>query len=167
MSRRPLIAWIVVVALVAATVVWAGYAYRALQPDGGLVGAGDRLWLLGLVGLGSALDALVAVRLLRGRIGRGDLIWLGLRCLLSVVGFLFLTLPFYGIAFVLLSSAPRSDPRTDASLPHGYRPISAGWFGALTPLWWSQSILGASQIGQSWCVVCRQDRNAPIHAAVG
>ena len=33
----------------------------------------------------------------------------------------------------------------------------------MTPLSWSRNILGASQISQSPCVVCRQDKDAVIH----
>jgi hypothetical protein len=164
MSRLPFTTWIVVVSLIAAIVVWIGYAYRAVQPDVSLVTAKDQAWLVGIVLFGCALDALVAIRLLRWRIGIGDLTWLGLRGLMSIVGFLFVTFPFYAIAFFVLTRTPRPDPRTDPDLPHAYRPISAGWFGAMTPLWWSRNILGASQIGQSLCVVCRQGKDALIHA---
>jgi hypothetical protein len=162
-SRRPFTTWIVVVALIAAIAGWIGYAYRAIQPDGGIVAASDRSWLVGIVLLGCALDALVAVRLVGARVGLGGLIWLALRVLLSIGGFLYLTLPLYAIAFFVLSRVPRPDPRADPSLPHAYRPISAGWFGALTPLWWSRNLLGARQIGASRCVVCREDKDALIH----
>ena len=165
MSRLPFTTWIVVVSLIGAIAVWIGYAYRVLQPGSGtvIVTATDRSWLAGIALVGCALDALVAFRLVRGRIGIGGLIWLGLRCLTSIVGFLFITLPFYAIAFLVLTRSPRPDPRTDPHLPHAYRPISAGWFGAMTPLSWSRNILGASQISQSPCVVCRQDKDAVIH----
>ena len=164
MSRLPFTTWIVVVSLVAAIAVWIGYAYRALQPDGGIVTPSDRSWLVGIVLVGCALDALVAIRLARGRIGVAGLTWLGLRGLTSIVGFLFVTFPFYAIAFFVLTRAPRVDPRTDPHLPHSYRPVSAGWFGAMTPLWWSRNIIGASQIGQSQCAVCRQDKDALVHS---
>jgi hypothetical protein len=166
MSRRPFGVWIVVVAVVAAIVIWLAYAYRVLQPDSAVVAPSDRTWLIAIVLLGCALDLVVIVRLLRGQIGVAALMWLALRGLLSVVGFLFFTFPSYAIAFVILSRAPRPDPRTDPDLPHAYRPISAGWFGALTPLWWSRALAGARQIGGSECIVCRAAKDDPIHGAV-
>jgi hypothetical protein len=166
MARRPLSTWIVIVAVIAAIAIWLGYVSRALQPDGGIVAAKDQAWLIGIVLAGCALDVVVIVRLVRGQFGVAGLTWLALRGLLSMVGFLFLTFPSYAIAFVILSRAPRSDPRLDPTLRHAYRPISAGWFGALTPLWWSRTLLGASQISQSSCVVCREDNDDPIHGAV-
>ena len=168
MSRLPFTTWIVVVSLIAAIVVWFGYAYRVLQPSGGIVASStDRSWIVGIVLVGCAIDALVAIRLVRGRIGLVGLTWLALRILTSLVGFLLVTFPFYAIAFFVLSRTPRVDPRTDPHLPHAYRPISTGWFGAMTPVWWSRNILGASQIGESRCVVCRQDKDDPIHSAAG
>jgi hypothetical protein len=166
MARRPVITWIVVVALIAAIAIWLGYAYRVLQPDSFVVAPSDRAWLIGIVLLGCALDLVVMIRLLRGRNGVAGLTWLALRGLLSIVGFLFVTFPSYAIAFVVLSRAPRPDPRTDPDLPHAYRPISAGWFGALTPLWWSRTLVGARQIGESQCIVCRQAKDDAIHGTV-
>jgi len=87
----------------------------------------DQVWVLATVVVGCAIDALVAAAAFRGRVGLGGLLWLGLRALLSVFGFLFLTLPFYAIALILLSQAPSPDGRSDPSLPHAYRPVSAGW----------------------------------------
>jgi hypothetical protein len=165
MSRRPLSVWIVSVALIAAIAIWLGYADRVLQPDTAVVSPSDRTWLIAIVLLGCALDLVVIVRLVRGQFGVASLTWLALRGLSSIVGFLFFTFPSYAIAFVVLSRAPRPDPGTDPTLPHAYRPIAAGWFGALTPLWWSRSLLGASQISQSSCVVCRADKDDPIHGA--
>jgi hypothetical protein len=165
MSRRPLGVWIVVVAVIAAIAIWLGYAYRALQPDGAIVSASDRTWLIAIVLLGCALDVVVIVRLLRGQFGVASLTWLGLRGLLSIVGFLFFTFPLYASAFFVLSRAPRPDPRTDPTLPHAYRPIAAGWFGALTPLWWSRTLVGAHQIGESQCAVCREAKDDSIHGA--
>ena len=152
-----------ILALVAAIAVWLGYAIRAVQPESNLVGASNRGWLVGMVLVGCAVDALVAVTLLRGRIGIAGLMWLGLRVLLSIVGFLFLTIPLYAVAFLVLSRAPRMDPRTDPTLPHAYRPISAGWFGSLTPIWWSRTLVGASQIGETRCAVCREQKDDLIH----
>jgi hypothetical protein len=166
MSRVPLGVWIVVVAVATAIAIWLGYAYRVLQPDSAVVGPSDRAWLIGLVLLGCALDLVVTVRLVRGQFGIAGLMWLALRGFLSIVGFLFFTFPSYAIAFVVLARAPRRDPRTDRELPHAYRPISAGWFGALTPLWWSRTLVGARQIGESRCVVCREAKDDPIHRAV-
>jgi hypothetical protein len=163
MHRRPPNSWIPFLALIAAIAVWLGYAYRALQPDGGIVAPKDLAWLLAIVVVAGAIDALVAAAAMRGRVGLGGLIWLGLRALLSVVGFLFFTLPLYAIALIVLSRAPSPDGRPDPSLPHAYRPTSAGWFRALTPLWWSRNLLGASQLGASQCVVCRETRDAAIH----
>ena len=165
MSRRPLSSWIAVVALVAAIGVWVGYGYVALQPDSHIVAPGDRPWFWGLLLAGCGLDALVVVRSVRAPVGGLGLAWLALRALLSVGGFLFFTFPSYAIALFALSRAPRADPRADPSLPHAFRPVSAGWFGALTPLWWSQNVTGASQIGASGCIVCGGDRDAPIHDA--
>lgn len=165
MSRRPLSVWIVSVALIAAVAIWLGYAYRTLQPDSAGVAPSDRTWLVAIVLLGCLLDLVVLVRLQRGQFGVAGLTWLALRGLLSIVGFLFLTFPSYAMALVVLSRAPRPDTRADPDLPHAYRPISAGWFGALTPVSWSRNILGASQISQSSCVVCRADKDDPIHGA--
>jgi hypothetical protein len=161
-SRRT---WIAIAALIAAIAVWVGFAYRALQPDGGITAANDRAWVAGLVLLGCALDAILIVRISRAQVGRLGLLWLGLRAFVSAVGFLFFTFPFYAIALVAVTGARLDDPRTDPHLPHSYRPISTGWFGALTPMWWSRNLLGASQIGESACVICRETRDAPIHAS--
>jgi hypothetical protein len=163
MQGRPWNSWIPFLALIAAIAVWLGYAYRALQVDGGIVAQKDQVWVLATVVVGCAIDALVAAAAFRGRVGLGGLLWLGLRALLSVFGFLFLTLPFYAIALILLSQAPSPDGRSDPSLPHAYRPVSAGWFRALTPLWWSRNLLGANQLAASQCVVCQAGRDATIH----
>lgn len=165
MQGRPLSTWIAFGALIAAIAVWLGYAYRAFQPDGGIVAPRDQPWFLAIVLVGCAIDALVAAAAMRGRVGLGGLTWLGLRALLSVVGFLFFTLPPYAIALIVLSRAPSPDGRSDPSLAHAYRPMSAGWFRALTPLWWSRNLLGASQLGASQCVVCREGRDAAIHSS--
>ena len=166
MTRRPLGVWIVAVAVIAAITIWLGYVYRLLQPDSPVVAPSERAWLIAIVLVGCAIDLVVIVRLARGLFGFAGLAWLALRGLLSIVGFLFFTFPSYAIAFVVLSRAPRLDPRTDPDQPHAYRPISSGWFGALTPLWWSQTLVGAHQIGESQCVVCREAKDDPIHAAV-
>ena len=163
MPGRPRNSWIAVGALISAIAIWVGYAYRALQPDAGIVAPKDQAWLLGIVLVGCAIDGLLAAAALRGRVGLGGLTWLGLRALLSVVGFLFFALPLYAIALFALWRAPSPDGRWDPSLPHAYRATSAGWFRALTPLWWSRNLLGASQLGASRCVVCRESSDAAIH----
>ena len=154
---------VAVVALVVAIAAWLVYAYLALQPDSGIVRADDRLpfWILLVVGL--VLDAAVTIRSVRSRIGLLGQVWLGFRALLAAVGILYATLPSYAIALVALSRGPRTDTRTDPTLPHPFRPISSGWFGALTPLGWSQTLLGASQVGATRCVICDEDEHAPIH----
>lgn len=166
MPRRQLSQWIAGLALIASIGVWLGYGYLALQPDSHIIAAGDRAWFWGLVLAGCGLDALVIIRSVRTGVGRLDLIWLALRALLSVGGFLFFTFPGYAIALFALSRSSGPDPRADPTLPHAYRPVSAGWFGAMTPLWWSQNVMGANQVGASRCVVCQADWDAPIHALV-
>ena len=152
---------LVAAALVAAIAIWVGYLYRAVQPGSSLVNARDEAWLIGLVLGGCAIDAIVAARVMRGRVGVGGLIWLGFRTLLSLVGFLFFTLPLYAFALIVLTRAPRRDPRTDPTRPHAYRSVADGWFGAATPLGWSRTLLGASQIGERQCVICRRAEDAP------
>jgi hypothetical protein len=49
------------------------------------------------------LDAVIAYRAIKGRIGLVAYGWLGFRILLSVAGLLFVTLPSYAIAIVALS----------------------------------------------------------------
>ena len=78
------------------------------------------------------------------------------RALLSVVGFLFFTLPFYAVALVAMSPASRSYGGSDPNEPHAYRPI---WWGRLAgPL--------PVPVGARVCTLCGQPEGAPIHARV-
>ena len=101
---------------------------------------------------------------MRGRVGVGGLIWLGFRTLLSLVGFLFFTLPLYAFALIVLTRAPRRDPRTDPTSLHAHRSSRRTAGLAATPLGWSRTLLGASQIGERQCVICRGAEDDLLHS---
>ena len=169
MARPALSTWIVVLSLLAAIAIWLAYLPRALQLDGTL-GApkSSAAWMIGLVLGACVLDGLVAVRALRsGRIGLLGLLWVGFRTLLSIAGFLLVTLPFYAVALVAVTREPRHDPRLDPARAHAYRATSSGWFRSMTPVGWSRTLLGASQLGETRCVVCGEPEADPIHAPEG
>ena len=141
-------------ALLVAVAIWLAYAYLALQPGSRIVRPADAPIYLGLIGAGCLLDALVAVRCLRGRIGRVALTYVAVRALLSVVGFLFFTLPFYGLALVAMSPASRSQQGGDPNEPHTYRPLWWGRLAGPVPV----------PVGARVCTLCGQPEAAPIHA---
>jgi len=152
--RRPITLLVPAVALLVAVAIWLAYAYLALQPGSRIVRPADAPIYLGLIGAGCLLDALVAVRCLRGRIGRVALTYVAVRALLSVVGFLFFTLPFYGLALVAMSPASRSQQGGDPNEPHTYRPLWWGRLAGPVPV----------PVGARVCTLCGQPEAAPIHA---
>jgi hypothetical protein len=154
--RRPPTLLVPAVALLVAVAIWLAYAYLALQPGSRIVRPADAPIYVGLIAAGCLLDALVAVTCLRGRIGRVALTFVAVRALLSAVGFLFFTLPFYAVALVAMSPASRSRQGGDPNGPHTYRPI---WWGRLAgPL--------PVPVGARSCTLCGQPEDAPIHARV-
>ena len=156
MPRRPTTLLVAAVALLIAVAIWLAYAYLALQPGSRIVRPADAHIYLGLIGAGCLLDGLVAVRCLRGRVGRVALTYVAGRALLSVVGFPFLTLPFYVVALMAMSPASTSHGGGDPNEPHAYRPI---WWGRLAgPL--------PVPVGARVCTLCGQPEDAPIHARV-
>lgn len=152
--RRPITRLVPAAALLVAVAIWLAYAYLALQPGSRIVRPADAPVYLGLIGAGSLLDALIAVRCLRGRIGRVALTYVAGRALLSVVGFLFFTLPFYGLALVAMSPSSRSQARDNPNEPHTYRPVWWGRLAGPVPV----------PVGARNCAFCGQPEDAPIHA---
>jgi hypothetical protein len=155
-SRRPISLLIAAVALGVAVAIWLAYAYLALQPGSRIVPLADAPIYVGLIGAGCLLDALVAVRCLGARIGRMALTYVAVRALLSAVGFLFFTLPFYGLALVAMSPASSSQHGADPNEPHAYRPIWWGRLAGPVPV----------PVGARVCTLCGQPEGAPIHARV-
>ena len=155
-ARRSTTLLVAAVALLVAVAIWLAYAYLALQPGTRIVRPGDAPIYLGLIGAGCLLDALVAVRCLRGRIGRVLLTYVAARALLSAVGFLFLTLPAYAVALVAMSPASRSQQGGDPNEPHAYRPLWWGRLAGPVPV----------PVGARVCTLCGQPEGAPIHARV-
>lgn len=145
---------IAAVPLLVAVAIWLAYACMALQPGSRIVRPADVPVYLGVLGAGCLLDALVAVRCLRGHIGRLALTYVAVRALLSAVGFLFLTLPCYGLALVAMSPASRSQQGGAANEPHTYRPIWWGRLAGPVPV----------PVGARDCTLCGQPKVAPIHA---
>ena len=146
-----------------AVVAWIVYAAAALSTTT-IVSARDAPAFIATIGVLVALDAIVAVRAWWKRASRLDLAYLGLRVLLSGVGFLLVTLPLYVVAFLALWRAPGRSAEVDPNGPHAYSPASAAWFRSLTPLSWSRNLLGASQYSASACAVCGRGPDDPLHA---
>ena len=166
MSGLPVATRVAVVALLIAIGIWIGYAVFTLRPGSAAGAPQDAAMLVALVAIGCCLDALVVVRCLRGRVGGLALGYLGLRTLLSVGGFLWLTLPSYAIAAFAVSRRPAAGTLTDPSRPHEFRPVSSGWYGsAMTPLDWSRNLIGARQLVARECVICGEPEDAQIHGA--
>jgi len=165
--RRHLRELAAAIAIVAADVVWLIYASQALG-RGGSIAPADGPWFVGIVGVGLVLDLVVARLSWASPARRGFVLgYLGLRTFLSAVGFLFLTLPFYLVAFGAIALARPSHAMDDPDQPHPFVPQSRGWFRALTPVSWSQNLLGASQYGARGCGVCGRAETDPIHADAG
>jgi hypothetical protein len=154
--RRPITPLVAAVALLVAVAIWLAYVCLALQPGSRIVRPADAPIYLGLIGAGCLLDGLIAVRCLRGHIGRVAFTYVAVRALLSVVGFLFFTLPFYGLALVAMSPASRSQQGGDPNEPHAYRPIWWGRLAGSVPM----------PVGARNCTLCGQPEGAPIHARV-
>lgn len=76
--------------------------------------------LLVLLVTACLLDALIAYRAIRGRIGAVAYLWLGLRILISAAGLLLVTLPSYVIAVVAFSR--RRDPEPLEGPPEPVEP---------------------------------------------
>ena len=156
---------VAVVALGVALAIWLGYGYLALQPGATLVRPADQGWFFGLLVGGAVLDVVVAIRSLRGRVGGLALVWLGVRVVLSAAGLLFVTIPSYAVALFTLSRPPAPDTRVDPMSEHAFRPVSAGWFAALTPTWWSRNLVGARHYGARRCAICGEPEIDPMHGA--
>jgi hypothetical protein len=152
--RRPITRLVAPVALLVAVAIWLAYGYLALQLGSGIVRPADAPIYLGLIGTGCLLDALVAVRCLRGGIGRAALTYVAVRALLSVVGFLFFTLPFYALALVAMSPASISEQGGDPNEPHPYRPLWWGRLAGTVPV----------PVGARNCTLCGQPEDARIHS---
>jgi hypothetical protein len=152
--RHPTTLLVAAVALLVAVAIWLAYAYLAFQPGSRIVRPANAPIYLGLIGAGCLLDPLVAVRCLRRRIGRVALTYVAVRVLLSAVGFLFFTLPFYGLALVAMSPASRSQRGGDPNEPHSYRPIWWGRLAGPVPV----------PVGARVCTFCGQPEDAAIHA---
>ncbi len=165
MTSRSISSVVGPVALLTAIPIWLGYAYLGAQPGSRIVRTSDLPLFLVVVGASCLLDAIVAIRALRGPVGRIGLMYLGIRALLSLGGLLIFTLPSYAIAIVALTRTTQASWRSgDPTQPHRYRATAEGWFGLLTPVWWSQNLMGATQLGSRGCAICGAAQNADIHA---
>jgi hypothetical protein len=101
LTRLPRPVLIGVLAIASATGIWVLAAdtvrrSEALDPT-------EIESLVVIIVTGCLLDAVIAYRAIRGRVGIVAYGWLGFRILLSVAGLLLVTLPSYAIALVALS----------------------------------------------------------------
>jgi hypothetical protein len=156
-----------ILALASAIAIWIGMAVAVLQADAVSVPPSADWSFIALIGVGCVLDAIVAVRAWRGRLGLFGLGWLALRCLLSAVGFLWITLPSYAIAAIALTRRPAASTASDPNRPHAFRPASSGWFGSsLAPFQRTAELAGTRQFSASTCAVCGAAEGSPLHAPV-
>lgn len=164
MPRRSIAAAAGPIAIVVAIAIWLAYGYLILQPGETIVRSVDLPYLLAFVAGGVLVDLVVAVRAGSLRAGGRDVAWLCLRAIMAAGGLLFVALPLYVIAALLVARGASPQPVADPHLPHDFRAVAGGWYRLLTPIWWSQNLLGASQIGARRCAACGQPQDAPIHA---
>lgn len=165
MPRRPVSVVAGTVAIVSAVAIWLVDGYLTVAPGSTVIRSGDLPWFMALLAAGCALDVAVAARIWTMRASMRDVIYLCLRTLGAADGFIYPTLPLYAVATLMVNVGPRARPVIDPHEPHDFRPVSGGWFRLLTPIWWSQNLVGASQIGARRCAACGQPEDAPIHAS--
>jgi hypothetical protein len=165
--RAPKSTVIGIAAIATAIAIWIGMLVAVLQADAVSVPPSADLSFIALIGLGCLLDAIVAVRAWRRRLGLFGLGWLALRCLMSAVGFLWITFPSYAIAAIALTRRPATSTASDPNRPHAFRPASSGWFGSsLAPFRRTAELAGARQFSANACAVCGAAEGSPRHAPV-
>lgn len=156
-----------IIALISAIAIWIGMAVAVLRADATSDPPSTDWTFIALIGLGCLLDVIVAGRAWRGRLGLFRLAWLGLRCLMSAVGFLWITFPSYVVAAIALTRRPAASTAADPTRPHTFRPASTGWFGSsLAPFQRTSELAGARQFGATTCAVCGAAEASPLHAPV-
>ena len=166
--RAPKSTVIGIAAIATAIAIWIGMAIAVIRADAASVPPSADWSFIALIGLGCVLDAIVATRAWRGRLGLFGLGWLALRCLMSAVGFLWITLPSYVVAaFALTRSRRAATSTSDPARPHAFRPASSGWFGSsLAPFERTSELAGTRQFSANACAVCGAAEGTPLHAPV-
>lgn len=101
LTRLPRPVLIGVLAIASAIGIWVFAADAIRRSD--TLDATEIESLLVIIVTCCILDAVIAYRAIRGRVGLVAYGWLGFRILLSAAGLLFVTLPSYAIAIVALS----------------------------------------------------------------
>lgn len=165
--RAPKSTVIGIAAISTAIAIWIAMAIAVIQADAASIPPSADWSFIALIGLGCVLDAIVATRAWRGRLGLFGLGWLALRCLMSAVGFLWITFPSYAIAAIALTRRPATSTASDPNRPHAFRPASSGWFGSsLAPFGRTAELAGTRQFSANTCAVCGAAEGSPLHAPV-